>query len=114
MCGRWPCRKRRERRSPMYREIDFEQAIEQSLITEGGYVKDEPTNYDAERTLFPNAIIAFVQQTQPKFWQPFVAMNQGKAETILLDSLVKELVSKGMLTVLRDGFKCFGKTVRLA
>jgi type I restriction enzyme R subunit len=33
---------------------------------------------------------------------------------MLLDSLVKELASKGALAVLRGGFKCVGKTVRLA
>lgn len=98
----------------MHKEINFEDAIEQVLTTEGGYTKGNPADYDPERALFPNDIIAFVQQTQPKFWERFAQMNQGKAEEILLDSLVKELQSKGMLTILRSGFKCFGKTVRLA
>ena len=62
--------------------------------------------------LFPKEIIAFVQRSQPQFWEWFAALNQGRAEAILLESLVKELASKGMLTVLREGFKCFGRTVR--
>lgn len=33
---------------------------------------------------------------------------------MLLDSLVKELAAKGALAILREGFKCVGKTVRLA
>ena len=33
---------------------------------------------------------------------------------MLVDSLVKELAVKGALAVLREGFKCVGKTVRLA
>ena len=33
---------------------------------------------------------------------------------MLVDSLVKELAVKGGLSVLREGFKCVGKTVRLA
>ncbi len=98
----------------MHRELNFEDAIEAALITEGGYTKGNPADYDRDRALFPKDILAFVQQTQPKFWERFAQMNQGKAEEILLDSLVKELQSKGMLTILRSGFKCFGKTVRLA
>ena len=98
----------------MHKELNFEDAIEDVLLTEGGYSKGNPDEYDRDRALFPKDIIAFVQQTQPKFWDRFAQMNQGKAQEILLDSLVKELQSKGMLTVLRSGFKCFGKTVRLA
>lgn len=98
----------------MYKEVNFEDAIEEVLTSEGGFSRREPEEYDPERALFPNDIIAFVQQTQSKFWNSFYEMNKSKAEGILLDSLVKELTSKGMLTVLRDGFKCFGKTVRIA
>lgn len=98
----------------MHKEINFEDAIEAALTAEGGYTKGNPDDYDADHALFPKDILAFVQQTQPKFWERFAQMNQGKAEEILLDSLVKELQSKGMLTILRSGFKCFGKTVRLA
>jgi type I restriction enzyme R subunit len=97
----------------MHREIMLEAEIEQTLLTVGGYQGD-PTSYDPNRALFPQEVIAFIQQSQPKFWQNFVALNKEKATSILLDSLVKELEVKGMLTVLRDGFKCFGKTVRMA
>ncbi len=98
----------------MHKEIAFEDAIEQVLITDGGYTSVAPTQYDAERALFRQDILDFVQQTQPNFWQRFAAANQAKAETILLDSLTKELEAKGILTILREGFKCFGKTVRMA
>lgn len=96
----------------MHKEINFEDAIEQSLIITGGYIKGDPTDYDTERAVFRREVVAFAQ-TQ-KFWPRFAALNGDKAESVLLDSLVKELQSKGMLTVLREGFKCFGKTVRMA
>ncbi|PZD73693.1 Type-1 restriction enzyme R protein [Acaryochloris thomasi RCC1774] len=98
----------------MLKEINFEDAIEQSLTTAGGYSKGDPHDYDKERALFPADIIHFIQTTQPKFWTRFTTLNPDNADTILLDSLTKELQSKGMLTILRNGFKCFGKTVRLA
>ena len=32
----------------MHKEIDFENAIEQALITQGGYQKGDPTSFDAD------------------------------------------------------------------
>jgi type I restriction enzyme, R subunit len=98
----------------VHREIDFENDIEQALLGSGGYQRLEPAAFDAEQALFPAEIVGFVQRTQPKFWQRLEQLNPGKAEPLLLDSLVRELATKGLLAVLREGFKCFGKTVRLA
>ena len=98
----------------MHKEINFEDAIAQSLTTQGGYTAGDPNDYDSEQALFPPDVLTFVQQTQPNFWQRLTDLNKANAPTVLLDSLTKELSSKGMLTVLRQGFKCFGKTVRLA
>ena len=98
----------------MHKEIDFENDIEQSLITSGGYEKGDPNTYDAETALFPADVVAFVQKTQPKIWGRLVQLDASKAASILVDSLVKELAAKGSLAVLREGFKCVGKTVRLA
>ena len=55
-----------------------------------------------------------MQKTQPQIWSRIVQLDAAKAEAMLLDSLVKELAAKGSLAVLRGGFKCVGKTVRLA
>lgn len=98
----------------MHREIDFENDIELALITSGGYEKGDPKNYDAEAALFPADVVAFVRQTQPKIWARLTQLDAGKAAAMLLDSLTKELAAKGALAVLREGFKCVGKTVRLA
>ena len=49
----------------MHKEINFEDAIEEVLINEGGYTQGNPDDYDRDRALFPKDIIAFVQQTQP-------------------------------------------------
>ena len=98
----------------MHQERTFEAEIVAALVADGGYEQGNAATYDARRALFPAEVVAFVQRTQPRFWQRFVEMNKNNAEAVLLDNLVKELASKGMLTVLRDGFKCFGKTVRVA
>ncbi|MFZ5223290.1 type I restriction endonuclease subunit R [Enterobacter cloacae] len=98
----------------MHKEIDFEKAIEHELISKGGYEKGDPYVYDAESALFPADVVAFVQHTQPKVWARLTMLDAHKASTLLLDSLIKELAAKGSLAVLREGFKCVGKTVRLA
>lgn len=98
----------------MHKEIDFENDIEQALISSGGYEKGDPNAYDPETALFPTDIVDFVQKTQPKIWARLTQLDASKAAAMLLDSLVKELAAKGSLAVLREGFKCVGKTVRLA
>ena len=98
----------------MHREIDFENDIETALTSYGGYVKGKPENYDAENALFPKHIIEFIQQTQPKLWQRIADLNKDNADKALINSLCKEIESKGILAVLREGFKCVGKTIRIA
>ena len=41
-------------------------------------------------------------------------MLKDRTAATIIDSLTKELVSKGALGVLRHGFKCYGKELRLA
>jgi type I restriction enzyme R subunit len=98
----------------MHQEIYFEQAMEQSLIEHGGYVKGDPRGFDPALALFPEEVLAFIQASQPARWQSLVKLHGDKAGDALLGSLVKELASKNALHVLRHGFKCFGKTFRLA
>ncbi len=47
-------------------------------------------------------------------WQALEALLGPKTSATVLDSLSKELELKGTLHVLRHGFKCYGKTFRMA
>lgn len=94
-------------------EIRFEEAIEQSLI-DSGYSKGSAKEYDCSIALFPQDTIDFVSKSQPKVWKHITEFNGEKSEELLVSSLVKELDSKGSLFVLRNGFKCFGKHLKLA
>lgn len=98
----------------MHKEINFENDIEHALISSGGYEKGDPNTYDPETALFPADVVAFVQNTQPKVWMRLTQLDAVKATGMLLDSLVRELAVKGSLAILREGFKCVGKRVRLA
>lgn len=98
----------------MHTEKDFEDAIEAALLNNGGYHQGDPVAYDTERALFPVDMQGFVTATQPKIWAYLQSLHKDKTPAVLIDSLAKELDSKGMLGVLREGFKCSGKTVKAA
>jgi type I restriction enzyme R subunit len=98
---------------PKHTEIRFEDAIEFALLGRG-YAKGDPKLFDAERALFPSDVIAYIKASQSKKWQSLVDLQSDAAEATLLDALVKELAARGALSVLRHGFKCFGKTFQMA
>src|SRR5450755_2864781 len=101
-------------------EARLEDAIIDYLTTAGGYVfvdyregaaKDR---YDKARALDPTLVLDFIQTTQPKLWKSLEDIHGEEASKVVLDHLVKELETKGMLKVLRQGFKCYGKKLRVA
>jgi len=95
-------------------EIRFEEAIEADLIDKGGYTSLSPKEYMADLGLFPFEVIEFIKASQPQKWQSLEASLGDKAGDTLVTTLRKELTSKGTLKVLRQGFKCFGKSFKLA
>ncbi|MFN8633572.1 MAG: type I restriction endonuclease [Chloroflexota bacterium] len=97
-----------------HRERTFEAAIEDSLLTDGGYQRATSQDFDRDRCLDPGPLLAFVQQTQPTVWRQIAQFYGGRAEPALLDDLTKALDGRGSLDVLRHGFKCLGKLVRIA
>lgn len=94
----------------------FESAIERHLCSKGGYVLGDREAFDADRALFPDEVLAFVRETQPKEWAYLEGVQKDKAAETLLDDLCRALNSEheGCLSVLRHGFKCFGKLFRVA
>ena len=94
----------------------FETAIEEHLIAFGGYEKGDRDSFDQGCGLFPQDVIAFIKETQPREWEYLANLQKEKAEETLLDDLCRALNSdhEGCLSVLRHGFKCFGKLFRVA
>ncbi len=98
-----------------HRERAFEAAIEHHLLTAGGYAKGDPAAFDRERAIFPAEFIAFVKATQPEAWQALEKLHGTATEAVILDDLTKALDGQaGALAVIRHGFKCFGKLIRVA
>lgn len=99
---------------PSHTERDFQTAIEDGLIGAGGYAKRVPTAFDEALALFPGDVIGFLKDSQPAKWSQLESLLGEKTRATVLDSLSKELEIKGALHVLRYGFKCYGKTFKLA
>lgn len=95
-------------------ERAFETAIEVGLLASGGYQTRQPAHYDETLALFPADVIGFLKDSQPSRWQQLETLLGARTQATVLEALAKELEIKGALHVLRHGFKCYGKTLRLA
>src|SRR5258708_3705183 len=95
-------------------EHAFESHVEEVLLQRSGWQPGTNAEWDVERALSPARIYAFLEATQPKLWAEMRGLHGPGLETLLIDTLVKELDLKGTLHVLRHGFKFYGKTLRLA
>jgi len=94
-------------------EAAFETAIEETLLA-GGYAKLPSVDFDRARAIFPETALAFIRETQAKVWQKLEALHGDETGERVLQALCKWLDTHGVLTTLRHGFKCFGKTLRIA
>jgi len=94
-------------------EAAFETAIESVLLGQG-YETINGKGFDRERAIFPGEVLAFIQGTQDAAWQKLEALHGEQTGERVLESLCKWLNTHGTLTTLRHGFKCFGRTLRVA
>jgi len=95
------------------KEIAFEKSIEQALLA-NGYVSLSSTAYDKEKALFPETLIAFIQDTQPKEWDKLHSILGDSTANQIIYDLIKWIELNGILSTLRHGFKCYGRQLQLA
>ena len=94
-------------------ESAFEAVIEQHLLA-NGYVSVPREGFDRERAIFPEEVLGFIRATQPAEWARLEALRgAGTGEQVLAD-LCKWMDMNGSLATLRHGFKCYGRTLRVA
>jgi type I restriction enzyme R subunit len=94
-------------------ETAFETVIEAQLLA-AGYTAVDGQAFDRERAIFPEEALAFIRSTQPQIWSKLEALHGEQTGPRVLEALCKWLDSYGALATLRHGFKCFGKTLRIA
>ena len=104
-------------------EKRFEQDIETSLITNGGYrqfsKQDENGhwqylyNYDTERAIYLDALVEFVSKTQPKEWARYTKYYGANAPEKLYRRLQDSITNQGLIYVLKHGIQDLGIKIKV-
>jgi len=94
-------------------EKQFEDDIEYSLLTYGGYTKGDAKAFNRTVALDVATLISFVKATQPKSWEKYETIYGTSCEKSFVERFCKEVRSLGLLSVLRHGFKDRGITFRV-
>ena len=79
-----------------------------------GYVPVARDGFDRERAIFPETVLAFIRQTQPNEWAKLEGLHGEKTGEQIIGDLCKWMDTYGSLATLRHGFKCYGRTLRVA
>ena len=98
----------------VHSEEAFETLIEQHLLDHGGYVARSADDFDMNLALIPDDLVSYVRDTQPKLWAKLEAQLGESLPETLLAWFDKAATQRGVLHVLRHGFKFYGKVVRVA
>ena len=98
---------------PRINEAAFETVIESHLL-KNGYKRIAEAGYDPARAIFPETVLDFIRETQPKEWAKLEALHGAKTGEQIITDLCKWMDANGSLATLRHGFKCYGRTLRVA
>ena len=94
-------------------EAAFETVIEAHLLA-NGCVSVPGDGFDRERAVFPDTALGFIRETQPREWTRLEALLGARTGEQVLADLCKWMDAHGALATLRHGFKCYGRTLRIA
>ena len=97
-------------------ERAFEEAIEDWLLTSGGYRKGDRKSFDPAHALDVAELLGFVVQTQPEAWERLVELHGGKADATqkFLARVAAQIDERGTIDVLRRGVEDLGVRFDLA
>lgn len=93
-------------------EKRFESDIEASLLSNGGYTHNNDP-YDTDLGVYPDTLIRFVKETQPKEWKRFEMQNAMDTERKFCLAFNTACDMDGLIYVLRHGFKHRGVTFKV-
>lgn len=95
-------------------ERAFEEYIEESLTSCGGYVKGLADVYNKELAIDTSTLFSFLKSTQKSEWDKLSDVHGKDVEAKFLNRLTQELDNRGMLDCLRNGIIDFGQKFKLA
>jgi type I restriction enzyme R subunit len=94
-------------------ERGFEQAIEAHLLSHG-YAKGDASQFDPRLALDPGTLVGFLKATQAKEWARLSAIYGAEADAKVVQTIARDLDTRGLLDCLRHGVTDRGVTLRLA
>jgi type I restriction enzyme R subunit len=94
-------------------EAAFETVVEDGLLA-NGYEAIPSAAFDRERAIFPDVVLDFIRATQPETWSRLQALHGAKTGERVFADLCRWMDTYGSLATLRHGFKCYGRTLRVA
>ncbi|HEX7242648.1 MAG TPA: DEAD/DEAH box helicase family protein [Longimicrobiaceae bacterium] len=98
----------------LHREIAFEREICEHLAAHGWlYAEGDAAKYARARALFPEDMLAWVQEAHPAAWVALTKSHGSGAGEALLTRLRDQLDQRGTLDVLRHGIEMLGLRARL-
>ena len=85
----------------LLKEKNFEEAIENYIITEGGYKQGNPNNVNRSTALDEDTFLKFIQTTQPIEWEKHCKNYPNNPEQALLKRFQDEnnIYTKGPLSL---------------
>ena len=97
------------------REKAFQDHIIEQLAA-SGWLVGESSRYDKERALYPEDVIAYVQESQPEGWQKYCKTYGEEPERHLLNAVARSLESdeRGTLWLLRHQVEDRGHRLAVA
>lgn len=96
------------------KESGFEEFIERELENLHLYRIRLNSSYNKELCMDTEFVLEFIQNTQKESWEKLVEQYGGDVSERFLARLDEELLSRGLLSVLREGIKDRGVAIRLA
>ncbi|MDD2999963.1 MAG: type I restriction endonuclease, partial [Candidatus Riflebacteria bacterium] len=94
-------------------EKAFETYIQETMATRG-WITSSNQGWDKNKGLFPEQVVAFIKDTQAGLWEQMQKLHGNELAEKMIDTLIKERNTKGTMHIIRQGFKFYGKTFRLA
>lgn len=83
----------------------FETEVCNNLDANGWLYSEDDKGYNRELAIFPDDIIGWLKDTQPKEFEKLKDLHNGDTEKVLLERLSKIMDTQGSLSVLRHEFK---------
>ena len=95
----------------VHTEEAFESSIESHLLADG-WAKLASSGYDRDLGLFPDELLSFIEDSQPKAWQQLVTRlgGEGIARSKVPQHVAAQIDHRGTISVLRDAVKLNGVT----